>query len=102
MRDRGRLLQDAATLRVLDCGKVARLLEDAEREFDTHVYSGGCRKSAAARQNPARDINAALARTGATLNQIRSQALIARRSARLRCVWAVRLCHTETQCRAPS
>jgi hypothetical protein len=41
-----RLLQDAATLRALGCAKVARLLEDAERELDMHVYAGGCRESA--------------------------------------------------------
>jgi hypothetical protein len=37
-----RLLQDAVTLREIGCERAARLLEQAERELDAHVYGGGC------------------------------------------------------------
>jgi hypothetical protein len=40
------LLEDAATLRQLGCTAAAALLEEAERELDTHVYDSPCRKPA--------------------------------------------------------
>lgn len=40
------LLEDAATLRQLGCTAAAALLEEAERELDSHVYDRPCRKAA--------------------------------------------------------
>jgi hypothetical protein len=40
------LLADAATLRQLGCTAAAALLEEAERELDSHVYDNPCPKSA--------------------------------------------------------
>jgi hypothetical protein len=40
------LREDAATLRQLGCTAAAALLEDAERELDSHVYDNPCGNSA--------------------------------------------------------